>query len=78
MKGADEARMIAGNDEVGTEYGNDAFYRNVCGVSAHGLGTMLLTIGCDGLAVFEEVAEGPVNGGHNRLKGPETLVFCVN
>lgn len=52
FEGSKEPGMIAGNDEVGTEYGNDAFERNVCGVSAHRLWTYLLTIGCDGVAVF--------------------------
>ena len=70
FKAGDETRVRIGNDEVGAELRNGLVEINVSGVAAHRFRTMLLAVGYDAIAVFSEVAEGPVDGGHNRLKGP--------
>lgn len=54
--------MIAGDDEVSPEYLNGLVEIDGSGVAAHRLRAVLLTVGCDGVAVLAEVAEGPVNG----------------
>jgi hypothetical protein len=54
--------MVTRYDEVGAEHLNGLVEIDGSGVAAHRLRAGLLTVGCDAVAVFAEIAEGPVDG----------------
>lgn len=61
---AAETSMVTRDDEVGPELRNGLVEIHVSGVATHRLRAMLLTVGSDGVAVFSEVAERPMNCRH--------------